>query len=253
MYPRGNILGVGVSAIRMQEVVETIASWIDERKRHYVCVTPAHGVMEAQRNPELRHIFNQSGLTTPDGMGIVWLLRFLGHYQVERVYGPDLMLALCERSELCGWRHYLYGGVPGVAEILAEKLQLRFPGLQIVGTCSPPFGTLAAEEERAIADKINDLQPHIIWVGISTPKQEFWMAKNADRLNAYALIGVGAAFDFLSGVKRQAPRWIQHSGFEWLFRLANEPRRLWRRYLQYTRFLLLVGSQLAGLRHFPLD
>lgn len=252
-YPRQNILGVAVSAINMAQALTTIDGWISQRTPHYVCVTPAHGVMDCQDDPAMRRIFNASGLTTPDGMAIVWLLKLYGHAQVSRVYGPDLMLALCERSPARGYRHFFYGGAPGVAEALAAQLQARFPGMAIAGVYAPPFRALTAAEGAAVVQQINGAQADIVWVGISTPKQERWMSEHLGVLDAPVLIGVGAAFDFLSGRKQQAPRWMQRSGLEWLFRLASEPRRLWRRYARYPRFVALALAQLAEIKHYPLD
>jgi N-acetylglucosaminyldiphosphoundecaprenol N-acetyl-beta-D-mannosaminyltransferase len=251
MQPRVSILGVRVSAVNMPVALATIRLWIVHRQPHFVTVTPAHAVMDAFNDPELRRIFNDSGLTTPDGMAIVWLLRLKGHRQVTRVYGPDLMLETCRGGLERGYRHYLYGGAEGVAETLATALEARFPGLQVVGTHTPPFRDLTEEEDRAIIDRINDANPDLVWVGLSTPKQERWMAAHLGRLEAPVMVGVGAAFDFLSGRKPQAPRWMQRSGLEWLFRLATEPRRLWPRYRQYPRFVLLVFAQLLGLLEFP--
>jgi N-acetylglucosaminyldiphosphoundecaprenol N-acetyl-beta-D-mannosaminyltransferase len=203
--------------------------------------------MESQWDEELRHIHNAAGLVTPDGMPLVWLSRLMGFHQVQRVYGPDLMLALCERSALQGYRQFFYGGAPGVAEKLLAQLQTRFPSLQIAGFHSPPFRLLTPEEDAAVIDHINMVKPHILWVGISTPKQERWMADHVGRLNATVLIGVGAAFDFHAGLRKQAPHWMQRSGLEWFFRLLMEPRRLWRRYLLNNPwFLWLILLQALG-------
>jgi N-acetylglucosaminyldiphosphoundecaprenol N-acetyl-beta-D-mannosaminyltransferase len=251
--PRANILGVNVSAINMDQAVETIECWLTLGEQNYICVTPAHGVMDCQRDPELRWIFNHSGLTTPDGMSIVWLLKLKGYHHVNRVYGSDLLLAACERSLETGWRHFFYGGAPGVAQRLSARLVARFPRLQVAGAYMPPFRPITEDEDRAITNSINAAGPEIVWVGLSTPKQERWMAGHVGKLNAPVLVGIGAAFDFLSGSKPHAPRWIQRSGFEWLFRLATEPRRLWRRYIQYPYFLWLVLGQMLGLKHYPLD
>lgn len=252
--PRVNILGVGVSAINMTMALEIIEGWISRREHHYVCVTGVHGVMESQRDEELRRIHNQAGLVTPDGMPLVWLSRLKGFRHVDRVYGPDLMLALCERSVTRGYRHFFYGGAEGVPEQLAEVLQRRFPGLQVVGTYSPPFRPLTPEEDEQVVQMINKANPDIVWVGLSTPKQERWMAAHVNRLTAPVLIGVGAAFDFLSGRKPQAPRWMQRAGLEWFFRLLTEPRRLWRRYLiNNPLFVMLVVLEALGLRSSPRD
>jgi N-acetylglucosaminyldiphosphoundecaprenol N-acetyl-beta-D-mannosaminyltransferase len=187
--------------------------------------------MESQRDDALRHIHNAAGLVTPDGMPLVWLSRLHGWRATRRVYGPALMLEVCDRSLATGYRHFFYGGQDGVPERLAARLQKRFPGLVVAGTYAPPFRPLTAKEDDDVVRHINDAKPDIVWVGLSTPKQERWMAQHVGRLSAPVLIGVGAAFDFHAGLKRQAPRWMQHSGLEWLFRLVNEPRRLWRRYL----------------------
>lgn len=252
--PRVNILGVGISALTMRRTLAVIDDWITRSERRYVCVATVHSVMEAQRDPALRDILNRSGLTTPDGMPLVWLSRWLGFPDVERVYGPDLLLALAEHGVDRGYRHFFYGGAPGVAERLAARLRERFPGIRIAGTHTPPFRPLAPDEDVAIVEVINGLKPDIVWVGLGCPKQERWMAEHVGRLEAPVLIGVGAAFDFHAGFKRQAPRWMQRHGLEWLFRLAQEPGRLWRRYLVYNPwFVLLVMLQLTGMRRYALD
>jgi len=258
MPERVNVLGVGVSAITMSDALTTIDRWIAGGANRYVCVTGVHGVMESQADPTLRDIHNRAGLVTPDGMPLVWLSWLRGYREVERVYGPDLMLACCRASVSKGYRHFLYGGGPGVPERLAERLQKQFPGLQIAGTWSPPFHELTTTEEASMLDRIGSAHPDIVWVGLSTPKQERWMARYVDRLPVPVLIGVGAAFDLHAGLKKQAPRWMQRTGLEWLFRLATEPRRLWRRYLKNNPWfvwrLLLESSKVvrsAGTRKKP--
>lgn len=252
--PRVNILGVGISAIHMEQALAIIDDWIARRDPHYVCVSTVHGVMECQRNEAVRRVLNSSGLTTPDGMPLVWISRIRGFGHVRRVYGPDLMLAVCERSVAKGYRHYLYGGRPGVAEALKARLERRFPGVQVVGLDCPPFEPLTPEQDREAVERINAANPDIVWVGMSTPKQDLWAAEHVGRLNAPVIIAVGAAFDFVSGRKRQAPRWMRDSGLEWLFRLIQEPRRLWRRYLLYNPlFIWLLLGQCLGLRKYSLD
>jgi len=248
-----NILGVRVSAINMPVALATIDAWVMQRERKYVTVTPAHAVMDAYHDPELRRIFNASGMTTPDGMSVVWLLRLHGYRNVSRVYGPDLILETCRAGLDAGYRHFLYGGEEGVADSLATHLCARFSALKIVGTHTPPFRELTDDEDRIVVERINDAHPDIVWVGLSTPKQERWMAAHLGRIEAPVMIGVGAAFDFLSGRKPQAPRWMQRSGIEWLFRLATEPRRLWPRYRQYPAFVFLAAAQLLGLRTYGHD
>ncbi len=251
---RINVLGVGVSAINPQLAVEIIERWIDAREHHYVCVTGVHGVMESQKNERLRKIHNQAGMVTPDGMPLVWLSRLQGFSSVRRVYGPDLMLALCARSATTGHRHYFYGGADGVPEQLASVLCETFPGIQIGGTFSPPFRPLSDEEKESVIHDIDRSEADIVWVGLGTPKQETWMSEFARHLQAPVLIGVGAAFDFLTGRKPQAPLWMQRMGLEWLFRLKSEPSRLWRRYLYNNpRFVLRITAQMLGWKRYSIE
>jgi N-acetylglucosaminyldiphosphoundecaprenol N-acetyl-beta-D-mannosaminyltransferase len=226
-----DVLGVHVSTVDRPSAVEEIARFIDAGERTYVCVTGVHGVMESRRDPALAEIHNRSGLTTPDGMPMVWAARRAGARHTARVYGPDLMLDVCQRSLVEGWRHYFYGAGPGVAEELAGRLAGRFSGLEVAGTMSPPFGAVSDDEDERTVAEINATGADIVWVGLSTPKQERWMASHRDRLTAPVLIGVGAAFDMHAGRLPQAPRWVQGAGLEWAYRLYREPRRLWRRYL----------------------
>lgn len=230
MIQRVDVLGIGISAVDMAMAVDEITDWIERREPHYVCVTGVHGVMESQRDADLLRIHNASGLTTPDGMPMVWAGRWAGATSMRRVYGPDLMLALAERAAERGWRSYFYGGRQGVPDRLIQVLASRFPGFAAVGSWSPPFRALTAEEDAAIVEQINAAGPDLVWVGLSTPKQERWMDAHVGRLRAPVLLGVGAAFDIHAGTLPQAPRWMQSNGLEWLYRLIREPRRLWRRY-----------------------
>jgi N-acetylglucosaminyldiphosphoundecaprenol N-acetyl-beta-D-mannosaminyltransferase len=251
--PKVNILGVGIDPINMDDALEQIDRWIDLGESKYVCVTPVHSVMECQNDESLRQIFNDAGMVTPDGMPVVWICQWNGHKETHRVYGPDLMLAACDRSQTNGHKHFFYGGAEGVAETLRSNLHNQFPKMQTTGTISPPYKLLSDAENEALVDQINATNPDIVWVGLGSPKQERWMAKNIDRLNASVVIGVGAAFDFHAGRVRQAPRWMQRSGTEWLFRLLSEPRRLWRRYLVgNSLFVLKFTAQVCGLKSYTL-
>jgi N-acetylglucosaminyldiphosphoundecaprenol N-acetyl-beta-D-mannosaminyltransferase len=251
---RVNVIGTEISAINIPMALSIIDDWIARRDRKFICVRDAHGVVASRRDRALRAAHRRAGLVTPDGMPLVWLCRLAGFKHVDRVYGPDLLLALCEHSVARGYRHFFYGGGAGIAEELAALLQQRFPSLVVAGTYSPPFRELKNEEATEIGRLINDSRADIVWVGLSTPKQEIWMAQHRDKLTAPVLIGVGAAFDFHSGRKRQAPYWIQRSGFEWLFRVAVEPRRLLRRYaVTVPEFMFLVALQKLGLRRFAVD
>ncbi|MGB3537142.1 MAG: WecB/TagA/CpsF family glycosyltransferase [Mesorhizobium sp.] len=249
-----NVLGVRVSAVNLGTATARIDAAISRGKKEYVCVRDAHGVIRCQNDAELRSIHNRAFLVTPDGMPLVWALKRAGHTASDRVYGPDLMLSLFETGEHRGWRHFLYGATDKTLERLQARLLEKFPDARIAGTYAPPFHELGAQEEADVAERINRSGADIVWVGLGSPKQEFWMAHMRGRLEASMLIGVGAAFDFHAGLKRQAPRAIQRSGLEWAFRLLCEPRRLWRRYaLVVPGFLLLSALQRLGLRQFPMD
>lgn len=246
---RVDVLGVGISAVDMDMARDEITRWIDAREPHYVCVTGVHGVMESQRDAELLAIHNSSGLTTPDGMPMVWAGHRAGAKWMRRVYGPDLMISVLERAAEQGWGSFLYGGKEGVPELVAARLKERFPTLRIVGTYSPPFRPLTPDEDDALVERINTTRPDLVWVGLSTPKQERWMASHVGRISAPALIGVGAAFDFHAGLIPQAPPWMQSRGLEWLYRLTKEPRRLWKRYLRNNpSFVARIISKPARLR-----
>jgi N-acetylglucosaminyldiphosphoundecaprenol N-acetyl-beta-D-mannosaminyltransferase len=228
---RCDVLGVEVSAINMEMAVAQIHRWIAERQCNYVCITGVHGVMESQRDPHLKRIHNSAGMVTPDGMPMVWINRARGNSHVQRVYGPDLMREICKVGVEKGHKHFLYGGAEGVAEKLAAKLGDEYPGIQVVGTHTPPFRALSDQEDHGVVQMINHSGADVVWVGLSTPKQEYWMSRHLGRIHSPVMVGVGAAFDFIAGVKSQAPRWIRNNGFEWLYRMCTEPRRLGKRYL----------------------
>jgi len=265
--PRINVLGVGISVLTLDSAVEAVFAALDGGRQGYVTVTGVHGVSECQGDAELRQIHNASLLSTPDGMPMTWMgrLQGAGSDQMRRVYGPDLMLQMLDCGQEKGLRHFFYGGCDGVAQLLQEKLSKQFPAAQIVGTYTPPFRLLTEAEELGLVEELNALQPDCVWVGLSTPKQERFMA---DFLNRYGvestgavtrlpsplvMFGVGAAFDFHAGLIPQAPSWMQRSGLEWLFRLMKEPRRLWKRYLKNNPlFLARAALQLTGLRKYKL-
>jgi N-acetylglucosaminyldiphosphoundecaprenol N-acetyl-beta-D-mannosaminyltransferase len=254
MTNRVNVLGVGISALNLQTALAEVAGAISSRRKGYICVTGVHGVMEAQSNEEFRTILNGAFLCTPDGMPMVWVGKANGQREMTRVYGPDLMLDICKWSETNPCRHFFFGGAPGVADLLAEKLKTRFPKMQIVGTFTPPFRALNPAEENELREKIRAVQPDIVWVGLSTPKQEKFMAEYLPKLDTTLMVGVGAAFDFLSGRVKQAPRWMQRSGLEWFYRLCSEPRRLAGRYLKNNPvFVAKIAAQLCGLKKYTLS
>ncbi len=251
---RVNVLGIGISVLNLRTALTAIVAAVRDRQKGYICVTGVHGVMEAQADAAFKDILNRAFLCTPDGMPMVWLGKLHGHREMRRVYGPDLMLEVCAWSETSGCKHFFYGGADDVAGLLVQKLKAKFPKLEVVGTFTPPFRPLNAEEENALQAQIHATRPDIVWVGLSTPKQEKFMAEFLPKLDATLMIGVGAAFDFHAGRARQAPRWMQHSGLEWLFRLACEPRRLAKRYLKNNPlFAWKIAGQLSGLKKYPLE
>ncbi|WP_407520059.1 WecB/TagA/CpsF family glycosyltransferase [Methylobacterium oryzisoli] len=249
---RAPVLGVGVSVITLSDAVAAVEAFVGTRRPHYICITGAHGVIECRKDHDLRRIHAAADLVTPDGMPLVWMSRLLGYGPIGRVYGPDLMREVTRRSPERRLRHFYYGGAPGVAEQLRERLCAEHPGLDVVGVYCPPFRPLTPEEDAAIVAEINAAKPDIVWVGLSTPKQERWMSAHRGRIEAPVMVGVGAAFDFLAGTKQQAPRWMQRSGLEWFYRLCTEPRRLVGRYARIVpHFLVLAAGQLLARHGAP--
>ena len=241
------VLGIPLALTDYEGVLDWIDAAAASRRPGYLCVAATHTVMASQDDSGLRAAVLGADFTVPDGQPLVWALNLLGHELGDRVYGPDLMDRACDRAARTGRRMYLYGGrTQGALVQLARNLRLRHPGLQIVGGLVPPFRELTMEEEAATAAEIQRSGAEVVWVGIGVPKQEKWMARMSPRLPSQVLIGVGAAFDFHSGLIPQAPPRVQRLGLEWLFRLAHEPRRLWRRYLRYNpRFVVGFARQLV--------
>ena len=252
--PRFNVLGTGVSALALDAACDRVLAARGQKKLGYICHATAYGINGARHDLDFRAALYGAWLTHPDGMPLVWLGHWHGYREITRVYGPDLMLAVCAAGRAVALRHYFYGGAPGVADLLREKLTIRFPGLNVVGCFTPPYRELTADELSRLKRDVTATAPDIIWVGLSSPLQEKFMAQHGSELDAGLLIGLGAAFDFHSGRVPQAPRWMQRTGLEWLFRLSTEPRRLWRRYLiQNPLFVLRTLAQLSGARRYPLD
>jgi len=261
--PRCNVLGIGISVLDLQSGGRWVIEGGDRAGfAGYVTVTGVHGVMESRRDDELRRIHNRSYLSTPDGMPMVWIGRWQGHKTMDRVYGPDLMLEVMERTVGSDRGHYFFGGAEGVAERLATQLKNRFPGMRVSGVQCPPFREMTAAEEEKLVAQLDEKRPHFFWVGLSTPKQERFMAGFLQRHPGLAknwshgivIIGVGAAFDFHSGRVQQAPHWMQRKGLEWFFRLCMEPRRLWKRYsLNNSGFIFAIVPQLMGWKDYPLE
>jgi len=251
--PRINILGVGVHAINQEKTLNLVFNALRSKSRGYICVTSAHGIIEAQEDPSFRKILNDSFLTVPDGMPLVWTGKLMGVRTIGRVYGPDLMRQICDQGRNFGVRHFLYGGRSGVVELLKARLEVLYPGVKVVGIFTPPFRPLNENEKAELIKAVEKAQPDIIWVGLSTPKQEKFMHEYLHILPTTLMLGVGAAFDLISGLVPEAPQWMQHCGLEWLFRLCVEPRRLWKRYTKIVpRYPVLVALQLLGLKKYHL-
>ncbi|HKG40086.1 MAG TPA: WecB/TagA/CpsF family glycosyltransferase [Conexibacter sp.] len=244
------VLGVPLAVTDYARTLDWIDAAVQLGAREYLCVAAVHTVMESRDDDALREAVDGAAFTVPDGQPLAWALRKLGHDIDARVYGPELMDRACARAAVSGQRHYLYGGRDDKALAqLAANLLDRHPGLQFAGGFSPPFRELADAELDEIAARINAARPDVVWVGIGVPKQEKWMAGMRDRLDAPVLVGVGAAFDFHAGLVPQAPAWMQRRGLEWLFRLLQEPRRLFRRYARHNpRFVAGFARQWATHR-----
>jgi N-acetylglucosaminyldiphosphoundecaprenol N-acetyl-beta-D-mannosaminyltransferase len=249
---RVDVVGVPLAVIDYEQTLRWMDAMVAERQRGYVCACNVHTVMASQEDPELRAaLLSPDALNVPDGQPLVWAMNALGQSLTDRVYGPELMArAFARAAAVTGQRVYLYGGRNSDALTQLElSLKRRFPGINIVGSYAPPFRPLSAEERAATVEEINESEADVVWVGIGVPKQEKWMATMRPDLEAPVLVGVGAAFDFHAGLVPQAPPLLQGAGLEWAYRLAQEPRRLWRRYLRYNpRFVAAFARQLAAHR-----
>jgi N-acetylglucosaminyldiphosphoundecaprenol N-acetyl-beta-D-mannosaminyltransferase len=243
-----HILGVRVDATTYRDATRQILDWARSARSSYVCCACVNSIMEAHDSPEFRDVMNGADLVTSDGMPLVWTLRWLGVRDATRVYGPDLTPAVLAAAAEAGVAVGFYGGSAAVLEELVRRVTARFTGLKVVFAESPPFRPATPEEDERTVQAIADSGARIVFIGLNTPKQDRWMHAHRGRVPA-VMLGVGAAFDFLAGSKPQAPRWMQRSGLEWTFRLATEPRRLWRRYLRHNpRFAVLAFAQLLRTR-----
>ncbi|MEI8374860.1 MAG: WecB/TagA/CpsF family glycosyltransferase [Planctomycetota bacterium] len=234
---KSNILTIAFDLIGYKEAFERIEHWRQIGERQYVALTNPHSVMLCRRNENMAHATRNAGMILPDGIGVIVAANLLGYANHGRATGPTLMLKVCDWGRNKGYRHYFMGGAAGVAEKLAKQLTEKYPGLSVAGTYCPPFRKLSDAEDQAIVDRINAAEADIVWVGLGAPKQEKWMADHVGRIDAAAMVGVGAAFDFHSGDVKWSPPWIRRLGMEWAYRLAIEPRRMWRRNLDSPLFL----------------
>ena len=238
-----HVLGMRTDSTSYTDAVTRVLAWASTRESRYVCVANVHVTMESYDSAEFQKIVNGADLVTPDGMPLVWALRLFGLSEATQVRGPNLTLDMIERAAAAGVPVGFYGGTPAVLGLLVQACQRRFPELRTAYAHAPPFRQLTAEEDASVVREINASGAAILFVGLGCPKQERWMALHRGSVNA-VMLGVGAAFDFLSGVKPEAPDWMQRAGLEWLFRLATEPRRLWWRYAYHNpRFVVLLARQ----------
>jgi N-acetylglucosaminyldiphosphoundecaprenol N-acetyl-beta-D-mannosaminyltransferase len=246
-----DVLGVQVEALDMERTLTRVEDALSECKKGYVCMVGVHGIMEAHRSPSLSSAYAGSMIAVPDGMPIVWVGRLQGCDDMRRVAGPDLMIEIFRRKEFASYTHFLYGGKFGVAEKLSAILTQRFPWARIVGTYMPPFRNLSQSEEEDLIEVIHERKPDIVWVGISTPKQEQFMRRYLPMLETTLMFGVGAAFDFHTGRIRDSSEWLKRAGLQWLHRLVQDPRHLWWRYLRNNpEFMWRIALQLSGIRSY---
>lgn len=248
---RANLLGVEIDALNMALALSLIAERLQNGPKGYVCAVSVHGVLEATRNKAVADALAQAAIALPDGTPTVWVGRLQGCRAIDHVTGPAIMREIFSRTEFRSYSHFFYGGQPGVAEELAAGLLRQYPWVNVVGTYTPPFRELTADEESELISSINQLNPDIVWVGISTPRQDLFMRKIIPHIHTRLMFGVGAAFDFLTGRIRNCPPWMKRAGLHWLHRLAQDPKRLWRRNLGNMTFLWHLALQLSRLRAYP--
>ena len=251
IYPieHKHVLKTQLDITDYEDSTQRIISWAISETPRYICVANVHMVIEAHLDYNYRKIINNADLVVPDGMPLVWTMRNLGAINQTRVYGPTLTRHVCKAASESGLPVGFYGGSPETIKYLVQNISNWFPSLEIAYAYSPPFQTLRPDKDEAVVQNINNSGAKILFVGLGCPKQEHWMFNHIGKINA-VMIGVGAAFDYHAGLKRQAPRWMMAIGLEWFFRLCNEPRRLWRRYLYNNpRYLFLVARQILRERY----
>jgi N-acetylglucosaminyldiphosphoundecaprenol N-acetyl-beta-D-mannosaminyltransferase len=238
-----DILGVGISVLTRAALLEAVERSVETRSKLRVAFCNVDTIAQSQNNKTLASVVNDYEVASPDGMPLVWFGKLQGNKEMERVDGPNAMLAICEMGVPLGFKHYFYGSTEATLEALEANIRERFPGIDIVGSYSPPFRPLTDDERSEVVNRINAVKPDLIWIGLGMPKQELWVAENHSLLEAPGLLAVGAAFGFHAGMVRRAPRWMQNAGLEWLFRLSQEPRRLWKRYLVGNSVFLYLAAR----------
>ena len=244
-----SILQCTYSVLAEGEIYDIVDRMIADGNRHQICISNVHTTMMAVENPQFSKILNSSSLVTMDGRPLVWAAKNMGKKKATRVAGPDFFQHICSISPEKGYTHFLYGGREGVPERMQKILESLYPGIRIVGVYSPPFRPLTREEDEAVIKKINAAKPNFVWIGLGAPKQEQWAHEHLEKIHANIFIGIGAAFDFIAGTIKRAPKWMQDSGLEWLFRLSQDPARLWKRYLVYnTKYLIKIIPDIIRYR-----
>lgn len=247
-----NVLGVSIDAVDMGQALTMVSACLRQGRRGYVCFVDVHGILEALKSANVAETFAHAAMAMPDGTPTVWVGRAQGLRKMNYVTGPGMMNEIFRRGEFAGYSHYFYGGEPGVADDLGATLCRKYPWARIAGIYTPPFRELTCEEEEELVAEVNRLKPDIVWVGIGTPRQDLWMRRMLPRLETRMMFGVGAAFDFLAGRVRLCPEWMKRAGLHWLHRLAQDPRRLWKRNVHNSAFLWHVTLQLSGARRYPM-
>jgi len=247
-WPQGaEVLDTHIHAIDWDEILHCMSEWASRRESRVICICNVHSVVTASRDKRFANTLEQADLATPDGAPVAWMLRRFGHPHQERINGPDLMERYCALAAHRGEPIFLYGSTDMVLGKLVESLRQRFPGINIVGAISPPFRALSDSEDRETVDAINASGARTVWVGLGCPKQEDWMMAHRGQIHA-TMIGVGAAFDYLAGTVKRAPRWMQRSGLEWAYRWWKEPRRLTGRYLVTNSVFLAMATRQLGAK-----
>jgi len=242
-------MGTRVDVVQIPKVILCMEEWINESVScRYICISNMNDVVWGQKDSRVKLATNGAALSVPDGMSLVQVGRLNGFQIPDRVYGPDLMKEFFSVTAHKTYRHYFYGGNENTLKHLVQNIQKKYPGINLVGSYSPPFRELTDLEKKDVICRINEVKPDIVWIGLGCPKQQLWMHEFSPSLKASAMVGVGAAFDFLAGMKRQAPRWMQKNGLEWLFRVCSEPKRLWRRYLAHGS-AFVFGSMKEIMKH----
>ena len=251
--PSIRILGTRVHMAPMPVVMAQMVRWIEteSQRHHHIVNTGMHGIMEAHRDPEFKQILNSADLLAPDGILTILIARLHGYRISKRDTGPELLWRFSEIGNRKAYKYFFYGDTEETLKLLCSRLQGQFPNVRTVGYHSPPFRTLTTQEDESVVHAINQAKPDVLWVGLGIPKQERWIAEHRDKLNVPVVVGAGASFKFLSGTVSRAPAWLRNLGFEWLWRLIQEPKRVWRRALiDAPQFIGLVFLQLTGMRKF---